>query len=176
MNAFGTVESKYGRAEAFMPMNIFASLSEPRIHVDELDKNSLRARAQIFSTAEVTVRVLRGHKMTSDARLFDEVAAAFQVPAYFGENWNALRDCLCDLEWMPAKRYVVLIASAEVMVTAAPDLLRHLVIVFNEVAQEWSQPGMRPWAPEPRPFHVVLSHAGAGRFFGRPGSMHWGRI
>ena len=54
--------------------------------------------------------------MQTIASLFDEMAAAFQFPDYFGENWAALDECLADLSWLPAAGYVVLIReSSEVL-------------------------------------------------------------
>jgi hypothetical protein len=98
--------------------------------------------------------------MVTDARLFDEIAAACQFPDYFGENWNALRDCLADLEWMPAERYVIVVTSAESMAAAAPDLFQHFVVALRDIAEEWAHPG--PGSQEARPFHVVLrTQAGA---------------
>jgi RNAse (barnase) inhibitor barstar len=136
-------------------MNTFASLAGPKVHVDQLDASAPRARKLIHSEPGEVVRVLRGSKMTTDAKLFDEVGAAFQFPSYFGENWNALRDCLGDLEWMPADRYIVVVTDVDAMLAQAPDLLEHLVVAFNEVANEWGQTANRP-LPEPRAFHVVL--------------------
>jgi hypothetical protein len=137
-------------------MSIFANLAGPKIHIDEVDPASLRARAHFLSKPGEAIRVVRGKKMTTDHKLFDEVAAACQFPDYFGENWNALRECLGDLEWMPAERYVLVVTSAESILAAEPDLLQHFVIATNDVAQGWARAGERPWAPEPRPFHVVL--------------------
>ena len=54
-------------------------------------------------------RVLRGSKMTTAADLFDEAAAALQFPPYFGENWDALDECLADLDWLPAGTLAVTI-------------------------------------------------------------------
>src|SRR5438552_17320122 len=50
-------------------------------------------------------RVLRGHKCRTSDQLFDEFGAALQFPEYFGENWDALNDCLTDLAWLPAAEY-----------------------------------------------------------------------
>jgi len=47
------------------------------------------------------VRLVRGAKMRTTARLFDEISAAFQFPCYFGENWDALDECLNDIDWLP---------------------------------------------------------------------------
>lgn len=137
-------------------MNVFANLTGPKVHIDQMDPASLPARAHILSKPGEVVRVLRGKKMTTDRELFDEVAAACQFPDYFGENWNALRECLSDLEWMPAERYVLVVTSADSILAAAPDLLQHFVIAANDVAQEWARPRKRAPAPEPRPFHVIL--------------------
>lgn len=136
-------------------MNTFASLTGPKIHVDSLDPSALRARKLVQADPLEVVRVLRGSKMTTDAKLFDEVGAALQFPTYFGENWNALRDCLGDLEWIPADRYLIIVTEVDTMLAEAPDLLEHLVVTLSGVAQEWAEPANRP-LPEPRAFHVVL--------------------
>ena len=136
-------------------MNTFASLTSPRIHVDPLEPSAPRARKLVQPASGEVVRVLRGSKMTTDARLFDEIGAAFQFPSYFGENWNALRDCLGDLEWMPGERYVVVVTDVDKMLADAPDLLQHLVATLDGLAHDWAQAANRP-LPEPRAFHTVL--------------------
>jgi hypothetical protein len=66
---------------------------------------------------DTAVRFVRGHKMRRVDPLFDELAAAFQFPYYFGENWAALADCLGDLEWLNASRVVLIISRfSEVLV------------------------------------------------------------
>lgn len=64
-------------------------------------------------------RILRGRKMFTKQALFDEVAAALQFPVYFGENWDALNECLIDLNWLPRGAVVLLITEAD-------ELPRHL--------------------------------------------------
>jgi RNAse (barnase) inhibitor barstar len=129
--------------------------SSPKLHVDSLDPSSPRARRLVQAEPAQVVRVLRGSKMTTDADLFDEVGAALQFPDYFGENWNALEDCLSDLEWMPADCYLIVVTEVDTMLTEVPDLLEHLLVTFSRVAQGWAQTANRP-LPDPRPFHVVL--------------------
>lgn len=33
--------------------------------------------------------------------LLDALSAALRFPDYFGRNWNALDECICDLSWLP---------------------------------------------------------------------------
>jgi RNAse (barnase) inhibitor barstar len=37
-------------------------------------------------------------------RLFDALAKILDLPDYFGNNWNALYDCLCDFDWIRQHR------------------------------------------------------------------------
>jgi hypothetical protein len=41
--------------------------------------------------------------------LFLALAAGLKFPAYFGDNWDALEECLRDLSWLRAKSDVVLL-------------------------------------------------------------------
>lgn len=127
----------------------------PCVHVVSIDPSTALAGKLVQPASGEVVRVLRGDKMTTDPKLFDEIAAALQFPSYFGENWNALRDCLGDLEWLPAERYVLVVTEVDAMLAHAPELLEHLVVTLHGVAEEWAQRANRP-LPEPRAFHVVL--------------------
>ncbi|WP_083389754.1 barstar family protein [Trichormus sp. NMC-1] len=30
-----------------------------------------------------------------------------EIPTYFGANWDAFDECITDLTWCPAQRYVI---------------------------------------------------------------------
>lgn len=79
---------------------------------------------------------LDGTRIRDAAGLFDACSDSLQFPAYFGNNWDALQDCLGDLSWLPASgrvllwdRYGMLAASdpkawslaREVFATASAD-------------------------------------------------------
>ena len=42
------------------------------------------------------------------SELLSEIARALGFPGWFGGNWDALGDCLCDLSWREAEGYVLL--------------------------------------------------------------------
>jgi hypothetical protein len=95
------------------------------------------------------VRLVRGSKMRSVSRLYDEFAAAFQFPEYFGENWDAFDDCLADLSWLPASGYVLLVSRAiEVLTEGPPSQFAIFVDILISVCREWEQ--------RETPFHALL--------------------
>lgn len=119
-----------------------------------------------FGWAEsgLVVRVVRGRKMRSLPALFDEFAAAFQFPLYFGENTDAFDECISDLDWAPTVAgYVVLITEPDqVLADAEAHELGWIVGSFTSATQEWAQPIDRgEWWDRPAvPFHVVLAGEG----------------
>src|ERR1700684_1096403 len=72
------------------------------------------------SERKTVVRFLRGAKMETVPQLFDEFAAALQFPYYFGENWDALDECLADLEWLPGSGFIVIFTEAQRLLASAP--------------------------------------------------------
>jgi RNAse (barnase) inhibitor barstar len=51
---------------------------------------------------------LDGRTIADKASFLAACAAALELPAYFGHNWDALDEVLTDLSWAPAARYVIL--------------------------------------------------------------------
>jgi hypothetical protein len=129
--------------------------------------NAVRA-VERKAPLRVAARVIRGTKAVTVPALFDECSAALQFPLYFGENWDAFRDCLLDLDWLEAQAYTLVVAGARhLLEKAPPDELRRLVEIVTEAVHFWNQAG----GPHgPRPFHVVL-HAVAGEEAGL--LAHW---
>jgi RNAse (barnase) inhibitor barstar len=89
---------------------------------------------------EVAFRILRGRRCSNERRLFQEWAAALQFPYYFGENWDALYDCLTDLEWLPARGYCLAITQIDAMFRFRDSEFRILTSVLAGAAGEWAAP------------------------------------
>jgi hypothetical protein len=45
----------------------------------------------------------------SKQKLFAVLADKLRFPGYFGWNWDALEECLCDRSWLPPGRPIVLV-------------------------------------------------------------------
>jgi hypothetical protein len=108
----------------------------------------------------ITVRGVRGRKMRTTQALFDEVSAALQFPHYFGENWHAFEDCICDLDWLlPSQGIILLIYGyPQVLADDNPKELSFFIKKLGYAMEELSRPVDqgdsldRPAVP----FHIVL--------------------
>lgn len=141
-------------------MRFWHEVSGPWLHVVTLSASAVADRVLACATHEpaTAVRIVRASKMATEQQLFDECAAAYQFPYYFGENWDAFRDCISDLSWLPAQRYLTVVSGADGLLSNPPEHFVTLCEVLSDAGRAWavSSPSMRPWAPEARPFHVVL--------------------
>ena len=90
--------------------------------------------------------------------VFDEFAAAFQFPYYFGENWPAFKECLTDLSWLPASAYVVCISKADQLLADSGPSFEVLIRNLISVARGWGgeTPDLKVSGQSPTPFHVLL--------------------
>lgn len=103
---------------------------------------------------------LSAGRMTTQARLFDEIAQTLRFPSYFGRNWDALDECLHDLDWLRAPSYALIITDAERLLRDEPPrALAVLLSILARAARTWRLPGSDGeslFDPVPRAFHVVL--------------------
>ena len=105
----------------------------------------------------VAARRLRGDKMKTSAALFDEMAAALQFPPYFGENWDALEECLADLEWLHADTVILVILDAgHVLNGDTAEARRTFWTIVEGVAHERGQASKGPPSRHARSFRVLL--------------------
>lgn len=96
------------------------------------------------------VRILRGkHSLTRD-ELLDEFAHGLDFPQYFGRNWDALEDCLTDLEWLSAEAFVLIITNADQVLKNSPGDWKPLAGILAAVATHWAS------AEPPASFHCLF--------------------
>jgi len=99
------------------------------------------------------VRAVRGRKCATKQGLLDEWSAAFQFGPHFGENWDALLDCLTDRHVLPAGAVALVSEAAHVLAKEPAEELATLAGVLREAAKRWRHPGPGHAA---HPFCVVL--------------------
>lgn len=82
-------------------------------------------------------------------KLLRGIATALEFPEWFGENWDALEDCLADLSWRKSAGHVLVFGEARL-----GDDFGVLVDVLRAVAEHWAARGT-PF------FAVFIDPAGA---------------
>jgi len=115
----------------------------------------LTAAALVKPPAGYVLRLVQGKKCTSPTGVFNEFARALEFPDYFGHNWDALEECLADLEWLPAKGYVVLITEAQAVIPDDEEEYETLLEVLNDAGEAWSKG--QTTTGRRAPFHVFFA-------------------
>jgi RNAse (barnase) inhibitor barstar len=88
-------------------------------------------------------------EISTKEQLLASIAETMGFPDYFGLNWDALDECLRDMEWSPAKGYVLIIRNAENLWRKNPRVAAGLIQSWMFSAEEWSHEGV--------PFHLVFA-------------------
>jgi len=101
---------------------------------------------EVLADSGYHVASISGVSLASSEALVRAVAEAFEFPAYFGGSWDALVDCLEDLEWLPGATGYVLVID-DVGACGLTEPLTRLIAIWLAVAQLW--------ATDAKPFHLV---------------------
>lgn len=116
------------------------------------------------------MKVLRGGKCRTRAGLLAEFARVLDFPDYFGHNWDALEECLADLEWLPAKGYVLLLTEAELVLPEDEEDYATFLEVLNDAGEAWGSGQAGLASKKATPFHTIFTVSEREKSTRR----HWG--
>ena len=91
--------------------------------------------------------------------LYQEFVQKFRFPSYFGNNYDALIDCLTDLQWLPSSSYLVVVEKADLLLeNEHNDTLQGLLEILCLAGKRWSLPVELGewWDRKGIPFHTIL--------------------
>jgi len=75
------------------------------------------------------------------------VARALEFPDWFGGNWDALNDCLTDLDWLSIETgYVLILENSEHFGARIPQEFEKAITVFAAAAEYWKSQERPFWA------------------------------
>lgn len=72
-------------------------------------------------------------------QLLKMVGEGLELPGWYGANYDALADCLCDFSWLPAPGYTVILENCHNLNTLAGAEFNMLIDVFAEAARFWRE-------------------------------------
>ena len=73
-------------------------------------------------------------KAKGKEKLLSVLAAKLRFPSYFGHNWDALEECLCDLSWLGDRPRVVIVHEVFPFSAAGDSLATYQSILADAVA------------------------------------------
>jgi len=87
--------------------------------------------------------VLDGTEVEDRTAFLEAADEAFALPEWFGMNWDALEECLADLELEGAEGIVVLWTAWGTFAEAAPKDFAVALDVLASAVRGWSTDGVR---------------------------------
>lgn len=100
---------------------------------------------------------LEGSCSSTSKDFYQNISSAFEFPDFFGNNMDALYDCLMDLEWIPQENVVLYLQDTQSLLAEEindPDLKGDVLSTLNEVCISWAIGGDELISP--KRFHVYL--------------------
>ncbi|TDC24649.1 hypothetical protein E1265_09135 [Streptomyces sp. 8K308] len=70
--------------------------------------------------------------------VFTQFWEHLRLPSYFGWNWDALSDCLRDLNRLQAERYLVVVSRSEDVLSETPEDREAFFRVLARATESWA--------------------------------------
>lgn len=90
------------------------------------------------------VAIVDAATFAGEYEIFEAMNSSFRLPAYFGWNWDALLDCLINLEWVTADRYLLLIENADRLDIQGSQDHSEFAAVLGRVLRAWDPSAFAP--------------------------------
>ena len=103
-----------------------------------LEAKSLQAAAK---RAGYAFFHLDGKNIERKEQLLNHVATALHFPNHFGQNWDALEECLTDLEWVDGDGYLIYFDHIDGLLSAHPDQFATFVEIVRDAVESWKEDG-----------------------------------
>lgn len=86
--------------------------------------------------------LLDGSEISDKEAFLEQCAGLFGLPEWFGMNWDALEECLAELE-LQAPGLVVVWTSWDEMAQAQPEDFAVAIDILRAAAQTWADDGVK---------------------------------
>lgn len=137
-------------------MELGALLADPTqagaYFVDARDRESLveAGGALQFAVLPVDLRAC-----ADAAAAMREIAETLRFPEWFGDNLDALADCLADLSWLPAEGYVLMLEHTADWRAQDAEAMGTVLEILNDTAARWASDRIPFWAFLPVSAHEL---------------------
>lgn len=113
-------------------------------------RSALDLQAEVVKSASqegAKVFYLDGRKIATKEDFLREAATAMNFPTYFGANWDAFDECIRDLSWIPAQKYILIYDRPDIFAKAQPEQWQIAQDILQSASQYWQESGrlMEVW-------------------------------
>ena len=84
-----------------------------------------------------------GRNVQRKEQLMTALQTSLGLPAHFGQNWDALEECLTDLAPVDGPGYFLLYDHIDGLLQAHPDQFETLVEILRDAVSSWQEDDMR---------------------------------
>jgi RNAse (barnase) inhibitor barstar len=131
--------------------NTFLNRGLPWAHHISLPRHDLEQFLHTLpANKHAALRVIQGRTCGTRESTLDEFARALDFPEYFGNNWDALEDCLTDLEWLSSRKFVFVVEHTDALLREERGMLTNLGDILKAAAAFWQD------HDPPAAFHVIF--------------------
>lgn len=104
--------------------------------VTDVDRTDLAAACQAEG---IQFFYLDGNQITSKSEFLHRVAPVMRFPEYFGYNWDALEDCLTELDGGSEAGYLLLYSRADRFAMTNPEQWDVLLQILHSAIAIWQE-------------------------------------
>jgi RNAse (barnase) inhibitor barstar len=137
------------------------SLHEPYFHIIVQDEAEVKQTIHDIDKAiGYPIHTIDSNLCTKSPNFFKEISISLKLPDYFGKNWDALDECLADMEWLQEQGWVLFFLNSEqLLCEEKKDDFDTLIDVLHTVGKDWSTSRDGDGLPHtkiPKPFHFIF--------------------
>lgn len=105
-------------------------------YVPGADARTLQSAAK---KADYAFFHIDGKTIERKEQLMNHVATSLRLPKTFGHNWDALEECLIEMDEGEGDGFVILYDHIDGFLTAHPDQFETLVEILRDAVQSWKE-------------------------------------
>jgi RNAse (barnase) inhibitor barstar len=106
-----------------------------------LPNAELRAVQSAAKKANYAFFHIDGKTIERKEQLMNHVATSLHLPKTFGHNWDALEECLIELDEGDHDGFVILYDHIDGLLAAHPDQFETLVEILRDAVGSWKEDG-----------------------------------
>ena len=138
----------------------FLKVDSPAIYITYVAQGSINnyvEKLKIDLINNFYTATINGELIKNKQDILETFKQIFQFPDYFGYNWDALEECINDLNWLNSKAYLLILINPDKMQLTEEDFQLLFSILLNS-ANNWKQGRYynRDFITHPTPFHLLL--------------------